>query len=253
MAHTLMGVAPRSAEPAFEGLLRRAALHEFYPATQRDAMASTGLLLGLATQQQEGLILWVRQEALSRECGQSSPSGLVEFGVDPRRVVLIRARDAQVVLQAGLEGARSGGLAAVLLESWGDMSLYDLSASRRLALAARESGARVLLAPVAAPVKASAAETRWRVQASPSAPLVTRAPGPPVFNLSLLRARNGRDGTTYRLEWNRDARSFMPCDDISRAQSRSPGRHSAALSGALAPLPANGSDGAAPPFFRQAG
>jgi protein ImuA len=245
MAFIPMGIDPRSAEPAFEALLRRAALHEFYPAAQRDAMASGGLLLGLAAQQQDGMILWVRQEALSRECGQPCPSGIVEFGVDPQRVVLVRARDAQAVLQAGLEGARSGALAAVLLETWGEAPLYDLSASRRLALAAREAGAQVLLAPVAAPIKASAAETRWRVETSPSFALATRAPGHPVYNLSLLRARNGRDGTTYRLEWNRDARSFLSCHDIARTLSRAPEGRVAPISGALAPFPANGAGRAA--------
>eukprot|EP01035_Chromulina_nebulosa_P064639 gene64639-88434_t len=58
----------------------------------------------------------------------------------------------------------------------------------------------MLLLRVAASPAASAAATRWLVQAAPSRPLAANAPGPPAFTVTLLRHRGGAAGNTWHLE-----------------------------------------------------
>jgi len=186
-----------------------AALHEIYAATEADAPGMTGAGLAFARLLTGARpVLWVRQEFLTREAGAPHAPGLVEFGLDPSHLTFVRVRDAQAALQAGLEGARFASLGAVMIELWGEAKALDLTASRRLALAAKASGTLVLLARIAAPPRASAAETRWRVRSAPSRALAANAPGGPAFSLSLLRHRGGFASGEWHLEWNRDQGCF---------------------------------------------
>eukprot|EP01037_Dinobryon_pediforme_P027134 gene27134-29923_t len=149
--------------------LARAALHELYAAQEADAAGVTGVALAFARlAKPQAPILWVRQGFLDREAGVPYPPGLAEFGLDPAMLTLVRAQDAQGVLQAGLEGARCAALGAVMIELWGEAKALDLTASRRLALAAKASGTPALMVRIAATPAASAAETRWLVRAAPS-------------------------------------------------------------------------------------
>ncbi len=187
--------------------LAPAALHEFYAAAAADAPAQTCLALAMADRGRAAL--WVRQAFLDREFGAPNPLGLVELGIDPGRITLVSAADAPAALQAGLEGARCGALGVVVVELWGEPAVLDLTASRRLALAARASGVRVLMLRAAARPRPSAAETRWEVRAAPSRALPANAPGSPTFDITLLRSRIGLEGRRYRLEWDRDARTLV--------------------------------------------
>jgi protein ImuA len=183
--------------------------------------------------------LWVRHGAHDREAGAPYPAGLAELGIDPSRMLLVRARDVQSALQAGLEGARCASLGAAIIELWGESSLYDLTASRRLALAARASGSCVLIVRSAAAPHPSAAETRWLARAAPSRRLAANAPGRPAFYLSLLRGRHGQEGLNHHLEWNRDAQRFehRPGDAGQAFDSGQAFRDIQPAAGRPAPLP----------------
>lgn len=221
-------------------VIAAAALHELYADRSAAATAAAGCGMGLASGDCGHAVLWVRPQLAELETGAPYAPGLGEYGLDPARVILVRARDVTAALQAGLEGARTPGLGAVLVEIWGETRAYDLTASRRLALAARASGATVLLLRVSAPPQPSAAETRWRVQPIPSVMLAARAPGAPAFLLTLLRARNRQEGLSYRLEWNRDERRFAILEPDAGAGYGAPARRAGgtALPGAVAALPA---------------
>jgi len=169
----------------------------------------------------------VRQDFLDGETGRVHPPGLVEIGLDPAALILVRARDASDALQAGLEAARCPAVGIVLLELWGETRALDLTASRRLSLAAQGSGATVLLTRVAAAPAPSAAETRWRVRPAPSRALPANAPGFPAFAITLLRRRGGAAGGEWGVEWDRDGGCF---------RERPIGRE-AALSRPVAALP----------------
>lgn len=235
-----------------------AAVHEFYAAQADSATAAGGALI-LAQLAKPGAQLWVRCPDHEREAGAPYAPGLTELGLDPARIILARAPDAVRALQAGLEAARCPALGAVLLELWGAAKPYDLVASRRLALAAKDSRVPVLIVRIAGEPRPSAAATRWLARAAPSRALATHAPGDPAFELTLLRARNGRDGLRYRLEWNRDVRGLIvqpvaaanddACDLPMREDTGAP------LSGAVVPVSFDRSgaphDGACP--WRRAG
>jgi protein ImuA len=233
------------------GGIARGALHEIVAPEGRDAAAATGFALALAFRAAgvaEGPpVLWVRQELADAEAGALHAPGLAAFGLDPGRLVRVRAREAVGLLQAGLEGARCAALGAVAVELWGRVKALDLTAGRRLALAARASGVTLLLVRVAAPAEASAAETRHAVCAAPSRPLAANAPGHPAFRVTLLRRRGGGggwgEGETRELEWNRDTGCFE--DRIARLAGSSPAEGAAPpLSRPLVPLPARRAGGA---------
>ena len=220
---------------ALQGGLARAALHEVYAATEADAPAAAGFALALIRRTgRRRAFVWVRQDFLDVETGFPNPPGLAEWGLDPAAIVRVRARDAPAALQAGLEAARhaSGGVA--LIELWGETRAFDLTASRRLALAAKNSGVTVLMTLSAAEPRPTAAETRWLVGAAPSRALPANAPGNPAFTVRLLRHRGGVAGLEWRLEWNRDAGCLEDRTALA-ADASQPGAN-APLPRALVPL-----------------
>ena len=242
---------PKANSPCL--MIGRAALHELYAATEADAAPMTGAILALAFGASLQPVLWVRQDFLSRERGTPYPPGLRELGFDPARIIFVQGRDAQAVLQAGLEGARCAALAAVVIELWGDVRALDLTASRRLALAAKVSGMPVLMGRVAAQPCASAAQTRWHVRAAPSRALAANAPGNPAVSLDLLLHRGGLSQGIWHLEWNRDTRSFE--DRAAGSDARHRPTPSPPLYGAVVPLSVDRQipPGGAEPPQRQAG
>ena len=192
------------------GGLVRAGLHDIYAAGIADIGAATGFAAALALRAaMEKPILWVRQEFLDTETGRLNASGLSELGLDPRRIILVRARDVEGALRAGEQAARCAALGAVLIEPWGNPRMLDFTASRRLSLASAKSGVPTLMLRVSASPAQSAAVTRWMVQALPSRALAANAPGFPAFQLNLLRHRGGMAGHAWRVEWNRDRKCFQ--------------------------------------------
>ncbi|WP_448204081.1 ImuA family protein [Azospirillum sp. sgz302134] len=123
-------------------------------------------------------------------------AGLAAYGLTPDRLIAVRAtRDADA-LWAMEEALRCKRLSAVL----GETGALDLTASRRLQLAAESSGVTgVLLQLGPRRSSASAAVTRWRVASAPSAPQEPGV-GDPRWSVALERCRGGRPGA-WLLEW----------------------------------------------------
>ena len=103
-------------------------------------------------------------------------------------------RDAKEALQAGAEAGRCATVGATLIELFGEARAYDLTASRRLALAAAAAGAPIFVSRVGASPAPSAAASRWLVRAAPSRALAANAPGSAAFTIFLLRQRGGAAG-----------------------------------------------------------
>jgi protein ImuA len=221
--------------------LPSAALHEFYAASDADAPAQASLALILAGTGEKPSALWIRQKMLDAEFGAPNPIGIAELGLDPGGITLVRVADMVSALQAALEGARSPVLGSAVVEIWGEHSSLDLTASRRLALAAKASGVRLLMLRVAARPRPSAAETRWQVRSAPSTALPANAPGYPAFEVTLLRSRTGREGQHFCLEWNRETRTLALADARGNSGIAHPTRKvgGAPLPGAVVPLPAD--------------
>jgi len=196
-ARAPLGHAP--ADACLGGGLRLASLHEVFSEGGSEAAASGfALALALRALDRRKWLMWVRQDFSALENGEIHGSGLLELGIDPGGVLMVRAPDALAVLRAGAEGLACKGVGAVIIEAWGKSRVFDLAASRRLTLAAQRYGVTVIALRFGAEPEPSAAETRWLVKAAPSH---TEDWGAPIFDAALTRNRHGGCGH-WVMEWD---------------------------------------------------
>lgn len=201
------------------------ALHEVY-AAERHAAAGTGFALMLALRLAgEKNILWARQDFSAIPCGELSAIGFLDLGLDPNRLLLVRAATAMSALRAAADSISCRALSAVLLELWGETKAIDLVASRRLTLSAKRSGIPIVILNFSAAPRVSTAETRWMI-----APELSTGKdwGNPIFSAALLRNRHGRTGR-FSMEWSCDERIFREPQNPSLVVSSPSGRASAEL------------------------
>ena len=214
-----------SLDAALGGGLARGRIHEIYGAEDDDFASAAGFALGMATGLNDPgrTVLWLRVQRAARLGGVLQANGWAELGGAPWSGLVGVVPDTMALLRAGVDALRCAALGAVIVEGWGAMRELDLTASRRLSLAAEKSGVPLLLLRHDAAPVPSAAQTRWQVAAAPSHTLPGNAPGRPSFDVTLLRQRSGPCGLGWRLEWDRDRRMFLE----------------AALSGAVVSPPAH--------------
>lgn len=202
------------------------AVHEFHAAAPEDAPAAAGLALGMATGiAAERTMLWLRSRRAVRAGGVLQAPGWAELGVRPGAWLLGQVDDDKALLRAAVEALRCAALGAVVVEGRGALRDLDLTASRRLALAAEKSGVTLFLLRLDSQPAPSAAQTRWRVAAAPSRALPGRAPGAPAYDIELLRQKGGPGGLHWRLEWDRDQclfREAPPSGDVVPVPVRGP-------------------------------
>lgn len=229
---TRLSLGHDSLDASLDGGLSRGRLHEVFASETDEAAAATGfaMMLALRAQTEGTPLLWLRTDAAERRAGRFHAPGFLELGGDPDRLMLAVAPDETMLLRCVADALRCAGLGMVVAECWGSPPALDLTASRRLTLAAEQSGVTALLLRIDASPAPSAADTRWSVAAAPSTPLEADAPGLPALDIELLRRRAGPAGQRWRVEWNRDERCF-----------REP-----ALPGAVVPFPVGGSAGDQP-------
>ncbi len=197
-------LGPTPADACLGGGIRLAALHEVFPAASGEGGTASGFALALAARVlgPRKWFIWVRQDFSALENGELHAPGLLEIGVDPRRMLMVRASDVMGVLRAGAEALACKGMGAVIIEVWGKAKVFDLVASRRLALAAAEHGVTAIVLRFGAAPEPSAAETRWIVNATAS-PRNAEDWGTPIFDAALVRHRHGVCGR-WVMEWDRD-------------------------------------------------
>jgi protein ImuA len=180
------------------GGLPRGALHEVAGegADREQGAAAAGFAaLWLAKLQAAGPVLWILRGA-SRAPGFPAidlyAHGLAQRRLDPERLILVTARRDDEALWAMEEGLKAKALGAVL----GEIGRLDLTASRRLQLAAESSGVtafvlrrwRVMERAEREAAQPIAAMTRWRIAAMPGA-------GDLKWQVKLARCRGGRPQT----------------------------------------------------------
>jgi protein ImuA len=161
----------------------RATLSELFTAHPRDSGWAGFLLAQIATDKP---LLWVQDRMAIIESGRIHPPGL-----PTQNLIHVEARDARDALWAMEEGVRCSCLSAVIGELWGDPKALDFTATRRLAVAAERSGTPCWLVRLGGNANLSGARMRWRLASAPSLlnPLDPRAPGIPVWDAELFRAR----------------------------------------------------------------
>ena len=177
-----------------EGGLALGALHEIVSAgPDIEHGAAAALFIAGILARQRGPVLWAMERA------DLFAPGLAAAGLHPDRVIYAEAGKPTLVLQTMEEGLRHPGLAGVVGELGGRLSLTD---SRRLQLAAETSGVAAFALRRSrrhddpALGEPSAAITRWRIAALPSPPPLPHAPQTPGlgrqrWRLDLLRCRGG--------------------------------------------------------------
>jgi protein ImuA len=156
--------------------------------------AAAALFIAGILARHPGPVLWVMEYA------DLFAPGLAAAGLHPDRVIYAEAGKPDAVLQAMEEGLRHPGLAGVVGELSGKLTL---TASRRLQLAAEATGVTAFTlrrsqqhnAPLLA--EPSAAVTSWRIAVLPSPPALAHAPDTPGlgrqrWRLELLRCRGGK-------------------------------------------------------------
>jgi protein ImuA len=197
-ARVPLGCAP--ADAALKGGLRRGALHEVFAAPGHEA-AATGFAAALTARLAgDKRIFWIRQDFSALEFGELSATGFLELGLDPDRILLLRAAHADDAVKAASDTLTCAALGAVAIEIAGAPKILDLVTSRRLTLACAQKNVPAVLLRFAAQPQASTAETRWLVRGSSTE---GENWGQPVFETDLVRNRHGRTGQ-WVMEWNCD-------------------------------------------------
>ncbi|MGE0595426.1 MAG: ImuA family protein [Hyphomonadaceae bacterium] len=185
--------------------MRAQPLHEICPGEPGAFPAALGFALALASSWTGAAgVFWAAEEAVLAEDGAPYPPGLAQFGLDPAKLMLIRAAKREDALWAAEQALSAPG--AVALCSLGACGRpLDLKATRRLLLFAERHRSHCLL--VRTQGEASAAWTRWRIRPGPSA-AAARELGRPAFHAELVRNRAGAAGRSFILEWNAHACGF---------------------------------------------
>ena len=143
-----------------------------------------------------GPVLWVQDRASRRAGGRLHEPGLRRAFRIEAPILHVRAGHSRDALRAMEEGASCAALGAVVGEVDGASPALDLTATKRLALRARESGVAVWLIRVGPEGGLSAARMRWRLAAAPSQvhPHDPDAPGVAVWTAELFRAAGRAPG-----------------------------------------------------------
>ena len=213
--HGAMAFGIPSLDAALGGGLSTGALHEIAAAREAEIPAATGFALILAGRN-PGPLVWVAEDMALAENGAPYGPGLEDLGLAPERLIAVKAAKSRDVLWAMEEALASagGGPGAVIGEI---RSGIDLTATRRLSLAAGRGRSLALLLRSTPTNDASAAATRFLVGAAPSGPPsgatpMAFGPGPPRFCVRLTRNRRGPLGT-WMLEFDRVEQRFNAAAD----------------------------------------
>lgn len=194
------------------------------PARRGFAAALAGRILD-----HPGTLVWCTDDRHERLCGRLYGPGLARYGIDTRRLVLVRAPGRREVLQVAEEALRCPAVVCTLAET----GSVDFPTSRRLLLAAEQGGGiGLLLAATVPDLRASAALIRFHVAHA----LAGREP---VWRLDARRVRGGAPWTC-EVRFDEATLSFAVAAGL-------PDR--AGASGGAAPRPLlPGRDGAARPL-----
>ncbi len=170
-------------------------------------------------------IIWIVEDFARLEGGAPYGPGLALHGVDPASLILVHTASAKDSLWAMEEALKCRGVAAVIGEIWSLEKIYDLTAARRLALAAQSGGASALMLAAgmagAADRLASCAHTRFEVFAHrgvsaqrgsslPGLPLPgLPLPGLACWSVRIVKARGGAEGAvSIALLWDHEEGCF---------------------------------------------
>src|SRR6185437_2051138 len=199
----------RSIDAVLQGGLAPASLHEIAPAALRDLGVAVGFAFALAARiNDDGRnTLWIQTDFAAIESGNIYGLGCDLFGLSARQLLILKVARPRDALWAMEEALKCRALASVIAELPNDGPIADLTATRRLTLAARAGGSFGFLFRHRPSPLTSSAETRWEVAAAPSRPGQFGGLGRTAFALSLTRNRRGPTGR-WPVAWDHHERVF---------------------------------------------
>ena len=209
--------------PAFDAALGDGlafgALHEVCPAAPVHLGAAFGFALAIMIRairraSQAAQALWIQTDYAVLEGGKPYGTGLDLFGLPLDRLLILRVAHPLDALWGFEEALKSPSVAGVVAELPQDGAAADLTATRRLSLAARASNGLGILLRHREPCSATSAMTRWKVAAAPTEGDRFGGLGRTAFDLSLDKNRRGRCGR-FIVYWDHEARSFIPQAAVS--------------------------------------
>jgi protein ImuA len=193
-----------------------------------DAARNGGASLAFALGQGRGLLTAKRPALLYLQLAQDSGffglpygPGLLSFGLDPARLIIVRPRDMAELLWASEEALTSGAVAGIVAEIGAVPQPLDFTASRRLGLRAAEAGTSLFLLRYGQAREPSAAHLRWHLAPERSGRKRhdAGAPGAPRWRLMLERGTTIKRQGMWRLEWTENGFATLP------ARQQEPQRH----------------------------
>ncbi len=207
-------------DAALGGGLACGALHELAPSGPIHLAAASGFAVALAalSGRGRGETLWIATDFGVCEAGVPYGPGLDLFGLAVARLVVLRVPRAVDALWAMEEALRCTALSSVVAELTGEGADANLTATRRLALAAREGKSTCLglLLRHSLPSMPSAAATRWEIAPALSQPDAYGGLGRARFDLSLRKNRRGPSGR-WIIEWDHHECAFQPAVSVGVA------------------------------------
>lgn len=173
-------------------------LHELWTPHPHDHAAATAWALSVIRPGKKPL-LWITSLDLLREQGLPYAPGLVQMGMSPEDFILVRTRSMDDALWALEEAIKSNAFAGVI----GEITDLSLTNSRRLSLAVQTQQARCLLLIRSETAPQSAAYSRWRTSAYPSAEgsNTNACPGAARLQADLHKHRGGEPPRQTLMEW----------------------------------------------------
>lgn len=194
------------------GGLARGALHEIAAVGPVHIAAASGFALALAVRARERpkATLLILPDLVGHESGYFYGPGLDLFGLPAARLVILRAPRVRDALPAMEEALKCRALSCVIAET--DTDEADLTATRRLSLAARDTGGFGILVRHRRSAVASAAATRWTVAAASGPPDRFGGIGKTAFRVALIKNRRGSCGE-HLLIWNHHDGTFVGAAD----------------------------------------
>ena len=204
---------------ALGGGLPRGALHDLIPAAPLHLGAAMGFGLSLAIRAGESAkrpkpLLWLQTDFARLEAGALYGPGFERFGLPMKQLIVLRVPRAIDALWAMEEALRCRAVGAVITELTNDDA--DLTATRRLALAARDGGGIGLLLRHRSCIGLSAAATRWEIAGTHGARDSYGGLGATAFSLHLVKNRRGTCGR-WNIGWDHHARTFTAAVSLGMA------------------------------------
>jgi len=184
--------------------------HELTPACALHPGAATGFGLALAAQARRvrtcGDIVWISTSFAAAEAGRPYGLGLEAYGIPLASLLVVQVTRPADVWWAMEEALGCRGIAAAVAELTDD-GADDLTATRRLSLAVRESGGFGLLLRQHVSPHPSTAATRWQVAAASSQADAFGGLGRTTFDLALVKNRHGPCGR-WLVSWDHHECAF---------------------------------------------